>query len=482
MNTIHKIAAIIAGIVCSINLPGRAATMNDTPTSASVITLPHGPNIDGIVLVQQSAWPQDVIDAFHRTPWLDAASIRMPWRELEPEDQKFDWSAIDQVLAEVKKWNAAHVDQPARTMHIRVMAGIFSPSWFNDAGVKMYETHHYLGPTRRKTPLVIPLPYDNPEFMKQLREVYRAMREHYENEPLITMYHGTWSAGPWDEIFHPMDDQPYPPDYSKEKFVQGMLEQLDILIEEFALKGKVCELPYSGKYPSRSQIDITGPLTRRINERLGKRSPFLYIQSNGWGANKAGVSEPTMGHLDDFLDAYGKVNLALQAVGTNAGGGWWPQGDWIKNVETLQKYDIAYAEIYPPDIMPLDEKNHITEAFTHEPGDGDSFIGFRPWIKQRRRMMYVRDAAFTRTFATDGEARKLAQLWVAESVPADTSTSYRLRMSNGNGDWSQWVRRSEIDQLPEGKQLEVEVTLHTDDGHQTPVVAEIRPSWKMEKK
>lgn len=73
------------------------------------------------------------------------------------------------------------------------------------------------------------------------------MYERYHNEPLVTVYHGTWSAGPWDEILHPQYHAPRPPDYTPGKFVEGMIQQLDVLIDEFCMRGKVAELPYSGK-------------------------------------------------------------------------------------------------------------------------------------------------------------------------------------------------------------------------------------------
>ncbi|MBM3861140.1 MAG: hypothetical protein FJ395_16045 [Verrucomicrobia bacterium] len=333
----------------------------------------RAPNVEGVVLLHQGDWPPDVVETFHKVPWLDAASIRLKWSELEPRDQEFNWAPFDKLLAEVKKYNAAHPGA-RRTLHIRPMAGVHCPRWFEQAGVRFYDTTHRIGKTRN-APIHVPVPYDNPEFLKQLRQLYRAMFERYHNEPLVTVYHGTWSAGPWDEIFHPQAGEPLPPDYTPDKFVRGMVEQLDVLIEEFCLKGNVAELPYSGKYPPKDRINITGPLTARIVERLGHRTPYLYIQSNGWGKTSEGKQTVSWGHERDIADVYGQVNLAFQALGTNKGGGWFPQGDWIPLIELAKQYEAAYVEIYPPDLMPLDTAHHIVEAFTD----------FRQWLKQRNR-------------------------------------------------------------------------------------------------
>jgi hypothetical protein len=426
-------------------------------------TLAPGPNVEGVAFLRQvpeegrrgeTEWPPDVVRAFHACPWIDAASVRVKWNDLEPRAREFNWHPIDFVLQEVKKYNAAHPGA-RRTLQIRPMGGVHAPQWFEAAGVKYYST---IDPVRSGSgrTIRIPVPYDNPEYLKQLREVYRAMYERYKDEPLVTVYHGTWSAGPWDEIFHPQGAAPLPPDYTPAKFVQGMLQQLDVLIEEFSLKGKVAELPFSGKYPQKNQIDITGPITARIVERLGRRSPFLFIQTNGWGTTSTGVQTVSWGHEPDINDAYGKVNLAFQALGANSGGGWMPQGDWLGLVRLAEKYEVAYTELYAPDFMPLDIQHHIVEAFTE---------GFQPWLKHRHRTLYVREGTVRQTFR-HAETKRPARLTTAESVPPGTSVNYRMRTHLPSGAWSDWTEARSAT----GAEVEVEATLHTDDGYLTPRV------------
>ena len=132
----------------------------------------------------------------------------------------------------VRKYNAAHPG-PSRKVHLRPMGGVHGPEWFEAAGVRYYDTeqqsHVYHGgkpATIKTTPIRVPKPYDNPEFLKQLRELYRAMRDRFSSEPLVVIFHGTWSAGPWDEIFHPLPPAPMPPGYTPEKFVAGMVQNL----------------------------------------------------------------------------------------------------------------------------------------------------------------------------------------------------------------------------------------------------------------
>ena len=460
-------STLVLGAAIAVAQPSDSK-MESVQVKDNVYTLASGPNVEGVVYVQQGDWTPEVIETFHQVPWIDAASIRLKWSELEPQDQQFNWASFDKVLGEVKKYNEAHPDAH-RTMHIRVMGGEHVPKWFEQAGVKMYDTTHKQG--GKEKPLHIPAPYDNPEFLKQLREVYAAMVEHYKDEPLVTVYHGTWSAGPWDEIYHPQDKEPLPPNYSQKKFIKGMTEQLDVLIDEFSLKGKVAELPFSGKYPQKNLMNLTGPLTDRIVERLGRRSPFLYIQTNGWGLMSSGYQTMSWGHTEDIQDAYGMVNLSFQALGTNSGGGWMPQGNWLPLVKMAKDYEVAYTELYPPDFQPVDDKHNMTRAFT---GKGEDGIGFKPFLKQRNRQLYVREGKVTRTFVCD-KPQKIDALVTAQSVPEQCSVKYRVRTRTKDGAWSDWQDKAHVNKLPIGTEAEVEATLHTNDGYFTPRIVLMEP-------
>lgn len=482
MRVFPSVAALL--LMCHVTWAEVAAEpieMNNVAEKNGRYLLAAGPNVEGVVLLRQGRWPADTIEAFHNVPWIDAASIRIRWAELEPSDEHFDWSAFDRVLAEVKRYNADHPGS-RRTLHIRVMGGVHCPAWFEAAGVKLYDTLDPLGGNRRMKPIRIPVPYDNPEFLRQLRQVYRAMFERYREEPLVTVYHGTWSAGPWDEIFHPQYRAPLPPGYAPAKFVEGMIGQLDVLIDEFSMKGKVAELPYSGKYPPKSQIDITGPLNDRIVERLGLRSPFLYVQSNGWGMTSKGVQTVSWGHEPDIQQTRGRVNLAFQALGTNAGGGWLPQGDWVGLVDIARQFDVAYVELYPPDFTPLDTRHRMVLAFTQgdEMGGGANqdapagFVGFRRWLKDRRRVLYVREGTIRQIFPLSEKGRPVDHVAVDAVVPAETRLEVRLRTRTPGLPWSDWLDVSRAKESPPGSEAQVEVLLHTDDGYRTPEVGGIR--------
>lgn len=346
---------IAALLVAALPAAAGERVLENAVEVDGAITLAPGPNVEGVVLLQQGEWPASVIRTFHQVPWLDAASIRLRWADLEPRDGEYAWGPFDPLLAEVRRYNAEHPGA-RRTLHIRVMGGVHCPKWLEGAGVRYYET---------------------------------------------------------------TQDSP------------------------------------------------------------------LYIQSNGWGITGSGEPVVSWGHESDFNGAYGQVNLALQALGTNAGGQWHGQGDWIPLVEMAKRYEAAYVELYPPDFMPLDVKHRIVQAFTQTAEDArgsaegvvPGFLGFRAWIRNRARTLFVREGTVRQRFRAPARSGRVDRLEVAASVPAGTSVEYRVRVPRPDGSWSEWVPNDRVRELPAAPEAEVEALLRTDDGCLTPRIAAMRPVW-----
>gem|GEM_PF-1561125 len=434
-------------------------------------TIKRGPNCEGVVYMWGDA------ETFHNTPWLDSATITRGWGSVEKEDQVFDFSVYDKVLEEVRKYNREHPGAH-RTMHVRMVGGRYAPKWIEDKGARFYDTTSFV--TSNK-PIHIPVPYDNPVLMKQLRELYQATYEHFKDAPEVICYHGTWAGGPWEEIFHPRGDEPLPPDYSQEKFMKGMMEQLDILIDEYCMKGKIAEISYSGLYPSKEEFDITGPLTMRMVQRLGKRSPYLYVNSDGWGyvGKKYQVSA---GHNRDMADIFGLVNISLQAIGDNYGTKPARQGDWPTLMETAKKFDANYIEIYASDVGHLDSAHRIVQAFDQTEEQANSgkagsipgYLGFRPWLKQRDLHLYEREGVLHKSFKTQ-KPMYFADLQMKADLPISTVITTRVRTRLNGGEWTDWVETHKAFGLSAGNEIELEAKLHTDDGYYTPRLYFLEP-------
>jgi len=181
------------------------------------------------------------------------------------------------------------------------------------------------------------------------------------------------------------------------------------------------------------------------------------------------------GHQLDVNNAFNQgVNLSFQAIGTNVGPPWIPQGDWLPLVKLAQAYSTSYVEIYYPDFDPLDTEHHIVEAMTGENAP-EGFIGYRPWLKQRNRTLYLPKGKLTQTFRCGSEPKRVDRLVLAVEQPPDTTCSFRARTRLAEGEWSDWLPEEEVNKLPPGTECEVEATLETNDGYYSPRIVTMWP-------
>jgi len=243
--------------------------------------LATGPNVEGVVLLKQGRWSPEELRAFRDVPWLDAASVRVRWADLERQDQQFDFTLAEQLLAEVKRYNETHPGA-RRTLHLRVMGGVHVPRWFE------------------------------------------------------------------------------------------------------------------------------------------------------------------------------------------------------------QRHEAAYVEIYPPDLLPLDTQHRIVEAFSFPEPRGlasvaslpAGFVGFRPWLNERSRVLYQREGTITQRFRRQGPPASVARFAVQASTPEGTSVAAVARVRLGAEHWSAWHDAHHVGELPPATEAEVQATLHTDDGYVSPRVRQVSLEWR----
>jgi hypothetical protein len=137
-------------------------------------------------------------------------------------------------------------------------------------------------------------------------------------------------------------------------------------------------------------------------------------------------------------------------------------------------------------LLPLDTRNRIVEDFVFPEPPGlasDSslppgFVGFRPWLKRRSRVLYQREGTVTQRFVHEGQPASVARFTVQVSTPEGTSVAAVARVRLGAGHWSVWHGADRIGELPPAREAEVRAVLHTDDGYVSPSVRQISLEWK----
>lgn len=118
---------------------------------------------------------------------------RFEWSAIEPEEDVFDWSAVDKAIkawAEKGKTFAFGVMTASKSSGSRFV----TPKWVFDAGAAAGE-----GVDSKGSPICVPAKWDDKPFMDKLRGFVEAMAKRYDGSPSIEFIdirsYGEWGEG-----------------------------------------------------------------------------------------------------------------------------------------------------------------------------------------------------------------------------------------------------------------------------------------------
>lgn len=200
-----KIAfALLVGLLCSCSInsrfvPEKTELMSNWDTIRPLENPDKGwyhhmlDNGVGKYLVQDE---QDLTNF----PGMDHLYLRLAWAFLEPEEGKFDWSYIDDIVEKYvpQGYNisfriSCKETGPAPTSIPYEIDGIgyATPYWVKQAGAKGVDNPEY-GP-----PVWTP-DWDDPVYLEKLNNFHRAFAEKYDGKPWVR-YIDVGSIGDWGE-------------------------------------------------------------------------------------------------------------------------------------------------------------------------------------------------------------------------------------------------------------------------------------------
>jgi len=130
-------------------------------------------------------------------PGMDHLYLRLAWAYLEPEEGKFRWEVIDDLI---KKWTGHGLGIAFRisckeTSVDRIEQQFATPRWVRDAGAQggHYRKGQPAGPDGPWEPV-----YDDPIFMAKLEKFLAAFAARYDGKPWVR-YVDIGSVGDWGE-------------------------------------------------------------------------------------------------------------------------------------------------------------------------------------------------------------------------------------------------------------------------------------------
>ncbi len=178
---------LFAGLTAVILLMGSGANCGLSERISSV----KPERQKGIYVLIPFEKRKDNMDAVLNNPDVSGICIAAEWRELEPEEGKYDFSLIDSVLRKAAAKN--------KTVSLRVLPGISTPEWVYRKGAKRFEftdrnpNHGDLAGRRISTyqkALSMPVPWDT-VFLSCWEKFVAAYGSHYRMTGNIAMIHIT---------------------------------------------------------------------------------------------------------------------------------------------------------------------------------------------------------------------------------------------------------------------------------------------------
>jgi hypothetical protein len=163
-----RFAACLVSILLSAFLffPDRAASEFTVPQPSAAVSPPNG-----LVVVLENRPGQDRLDLQSlNNPSISGVALQIRWRDIEPAQEKPDWSKLDQLFAAAEsshKW-----------VQLLIFPGFFSPPWaVEGAQTEMFPIQYGPG---KGTLMRLPLPWDRVylahwfDFLKLLSAKYAA--------------------------------------------------------------------------------------------------------------------------------------------------------------------------------------------------------------------------------------------------------------------------------------------------------------------
>jgi hypothetical protein len=130
-------------------------------------------------------------------PGMDHIYIRLAWAYLEPEEGKFSWDIVDNII---NKWTKKGLKISFRisckeTSTDRIEQQYATPRWVMEAGAKgdYYRRGEKVGPDGPWEPV-----FDDPVFLEKLENFLRAFAGRYDGKPWLR-YVDIGSIGDWGE-------------------------------------------------------------------------------------------------------------------------------------------------------------------------------------------------------------------------------------------------------------------------------------------
>ena len=275
------------------------------------------------------------------------------WREIEPEEGKYNFELIDQ---EIEPWIKA-----GKKVAIRIMSACneknAAPMWiFEQAEVQMVDSSKY-----SSSNIIFPM-FWNDTFVKKYEAMIKALARRYDGKPGIEFVQ-VGGVGRWEETYvHTENDQMSKRwqelGYMHRAYIAHVKRMVDIFKRNFKKTPIVLSISIGGPDPNGDNYQIIGYELAEYAVSKG-----LYLKQNGWGAY---YSYTNHDHFSRIYQRYrGKTKLFFEQ-GYPVANGWSPEPGPFRSVINRALIDcVDYLWIYEEDLSKPEFHKDLEFAVKH---------------------------------------------------------------------------------------------------------------------
>lgn len=272
--------------------------------------------------------PPTKVAAALADPYVSGISTRFSWSRIEPSPGTFDWSPIDAAIAQARS--------AGKKAMIRVMAGMYTPSWVLAQVKTLTFSNQYLWGSSAAL-ATIPVPWD-PAFLSLWKGFITAMGARYDGN--ATIYSVQMAGGGMTgEMTLPNDVQTWlRAGYSDAKYIGSWQTVIDAY--RTAFPRTPINLDVTEPFGSSLTTNVASPLASYATASGPKKA---WIQSNGLRAG--------------MLGSFGPYRTIIRAASSVTVVGYQMIGDAKTAQDLKDSFQVAvedhvgYVEVYGSDVL-----------------------------------------------------------------------------------------------------------------------------------
>ncbi len=276
-------------------------------------------------------------------PAVDGIVIRTFWSNVQPAQDRFDWSFIDSQI------QAASASK--KKVILLVLPGAFTPAWALQ-GVQSAEFVVDYGFMQGQT-VTLPAPWDA-TYLNRWFDFVRILGKRYDADPAVVNVPAVGPTSISEEMSLPKDKSAVEKwkqlGYTLQKYEQAWQQTLDVYVQSFPTTQIALTF-----YPGLPIPDSSAEKATRVdvaNYAFTHYGQHISFQENGLSARK---DTPALGY--DLVQQYsGKTTCGFE-MGTSATkkpdemGGSTATAALQASVDLGLKAGIQFLEIYEPDVL-----------------------------------------------------------------------------------------------------------------------------------